>query len=292
MHVLLTSAHGFVGSRITPLLLSSGHTITGLARSSESVSKLESRGVSPLQLSLEQSEEISSWIKSSHVDAVIHTAFNHDFSKYEEGIATDLAVIKSIGKALEGTNKPFIATFILSAKSEDQASPSASPYPRGQSEEAMLDLVDKGVKAMIIRLPTSVHGPMDKVFVPMLIQAAKEKKVSAYVDGAGEWSAVHVEDAAQLYADVLSKGKAGHRYHAIAENVVKYQDIAEAIGSGLGLEVKGVSQDKVADYVGPFLANFVGAAYAGEAEITKRELGWVPRKKGLIEDIKTGDYLN
>lgn len=292
MHVLLTSAHGFVGSRITPLLLSSGHTVTGLARSSASASKVQSLGATPLQLSLEQPKEIAAYIRSSDIGAVIHTAFNHDFSKYLENIATDLAVIQAIGGALEGTNKPFITTFGLSAKSEDKAPAPDTPNPRGKTEEIVMDLVGKGVKAMIVRLPPSVHGVKDGGFVPMLIKAAREKQVSAYVEGgAGAWSSVDVEDAAQLYVDVLNKGKAGGRYHAIGEKVVKYQDIAEAIGTGLGLEVKAVSQSQVGEYVGPFFARFVGADYTAEVEITKRELGWSPRGKGLIEDIEKGDYL-
>jgi nucleoside-diphosphate-sugar epimerase len=292
-HVLLTSAHGFVGSRITPLLLAAGHTVTGLARSPASAAKLRALGVQPLETTLEQPDAIAAYITASNVDAVIHTAFNHDFSKYLENIATDLAVIRAIGAALEGSGKPFIATFGLSARREDLAPAADTPNPRGKSEAAVLDLADKGVRAMVVRLPPSVHGEQDGGFVPALIKAAREKKVSAYVEGdKGAWSTVHVDDAAQLYVDVLNNGKAGGRYHAIAETRVPVQAIAEAIGEGLGVEVKAVKPDEVEAYVGPFFARFVGMDHTAEVEITKKELGWEPKGKGLIEDIRDGDYLS
>lgn len=282
MHVFLTSAHGWIGSHITPLLLAKGHTITGLARSEASAEKLKAIGVTPLLLSLEQDQEIKAWVKSSDVGAVIHTAYNHDWSKYYEGVAMDLAVIKAIGEGLEGTNKIFINTSLPAAPTEDQGD--IGRIPRGKSEETVLGFAEKGVQAIIIRLAPIVYGKGDQAFIPGIIGAARQNKASVYIEGTGIWSAVHVRDAAQLYIDVLEKGQAGKRYHAVQDSYIPVKDIAELVAKQVGVEAKAVSAEEAGQYVG-FLAAFFQRDLHAESEITRKALGWAPKEKGLVETI-------
>ena len=57
---------------------------------------------------LENLETLRSGAANS--DAVIHTAFNHDFSKYVANCESDRQVIEALGDALAGSGKLLIVT--------------------------------------------------------------------------------------------------------------------------------------------------------------------------------------
>jgi hypothetical protein len=45
-----------------------------------------------------------------YADAVIHTAFIHDFSNFGATVETDRRAIEAPGETLSGSNRPFIVT--------------------------------------------------------------------------------------------------------------------------------------------------------------------------------------
>lgn len=46
-------------------------------------------------------------------DAVVHTAFHHDFSRYVESAVQDRRAIEAMGEALVGTPRPMLVTLGL-----------------------------------------------------------------------------------------------------------------------------------------------------------------------------------
>lgn len=82
MPVFVTGASGWVGSAVVAELLESGHRVTGLVRSEEKASQLEARGARAVRGTLADLEGIQRAAREA--DAVVHTAFNHDFSKFAE----------------------------------------------------------------------------------------------------------------------------------------------------------------------------------------------------------------
>jgi nucleoside-diphosphate-sugar epimerase len=154
-----------------------------------------------------------------------------------------------------------------------------------------MQLAGQDVKVMIIRLPPTVHGKGNTKF-GCARGSGGGQRGSAYREADnGIWSAVHVKDAARLYVLAPEKGKAGRRYHAVAERGIKVKDIAETIAVGLKVEARAVKEAELEGYVG-FLAPFLKTDYTAEAEITKRELGWEPEESGLLDDIRDGGYLS
>jgi nucleoside-diphosphate-sugar epimerase len=285
MHVFVTGATGWVGSAVVQDLIAAGHHVTGLTRSDEKAAQLAASGATAVRGTLEDLGTLRSL--ASRVDAVIHTAFNHDFSKFVESCEQDRRIIEALGSALLGSSRPLLVTSGLlglsrGASELDQPNPGS---PR-KSEAAARALAEQGVRAATIRLAPSVHGIGDWGFVPMLIRIAKEKGVSAFLgEGSNAWAAVHRRDAARVYRLALEHGVTEAVYHAVTEEVVPFKAIAHAIGKHLCLPVE--SRDR--DHFGWF-AHFAGADMSVTSTRTRQGLGWNPSGPTLLSELDLPGY--
>jgi nucleoside-diphosphate-sugar epimerase len=269
--------------------------VLGLARSDAGAQALIAAGAQVHRGDIYDLESIRAG--AAQADAVIHTAFNHDFSKFAENCETDRRVIEALGSALAGSGKFLIVTSGTGMASagpgqlltENDPPVSSQIIPRAKSEEAASAVAAQGVRVAIVRLP-QVHDPVKQGLVTYAIQVAREKGVFAYVgDGLNRWPAAHVRDVARLYRLALEKGEAGAVYHAVAEEGVSVRDMAEAIGRGLKMPVVSLSPEQAPEHYG-WLAEFVRRDLAASSAQTRAKLGWNPTGPGLITDLNNMDY--
>jgi len=296
MRVFITGASGFVGSAIVKELLSAGHQVLGLVRSDKAAEQLQATGAEVLLGDVNDPGVIRQ--AANHCDAVIHTAFNHDFSKYKANCEADRLVIQALGEAIAGSGKPLVITSGLgllsngSLVTEDDVIPVTSDVvPRAASEEAAAAVAALGVNVYTVRLPASVHGEGDHGFVPMVIGISRDKGESAYVaEGNNRWPAVHRSDAAILYRMIIEQQPAQKVFHPVAEEGVPFREIAEAIANGLHLPLVSKSGDDVAGHFGWF-AHFASIDCPSSSQKTRNVLGWEPKGSGLIADITNAGYM-
>lgn len=287
MQVFVTGSTGWVGSAVVRELLDAGHEVTGLVRSDGKAAALAATGARVVRGTLEDLDLLHS--AASAADAVIHTAFNHDFSRFVENAERERRAIEAFGSALQGSDRPLLVTsglaHIASGRAATEADVPDPSFPR-KSESTARALAARGVRAATVRLAPSVHDTGDHGFVPMLIRIARETGVSAYLgEGQNRWGGVHRSDAARVYRLAVEQGVTESVYHAVADEGVLFKDLAEVIGRRLGVPV----EPRGREHFGWF-AGFVGADMAGVSARTRSLLGWSPSGPDLLTDIDQPGY--
>jgi len=288
MRVFVTGATGFIGSALVPELLQAGHKVLGMTRTEKGAESLTKLGAEAHLGTLADIGSLKAG--AAKADAVIHLAFNHDFSKLQANCDEDRRAIEAMSEALAGSGRPFIGTAgvlvdnPVPGKSFDEDDPKpVMRFPR-VSEEATLATIEKGVRGIVMRL-SQIHDIHRQGLVSFLIRIAVDKKVSAYVgDGSNRWAAAHLSDTARLYRLALEKATAGSKWHAVGEQGVTSKDIAEALGRRLNLPVVSVSPEEAPVHFG-FLSYFMMLDSPTSNTKTRERLGWVPTGRSLIEDL-------
>lgn len=295
MRIFLTGATGFIGSALVPELIQAGHEVIGTARSDAGAQALRKAGAEPHHGTLEDVESLKRGAEKA--DAVIHTAFDHDFSRFVENCEKDKRAIAALGSVLAGSDRPLLITSGTGVGSgepgelaREDVFNTSHPNPRIGSEIAGNALLDAGVNVSVMRLP-QVHDPLKQGLISPLIAIAREKGAVAYVgEGRNRWPAGHLSDVVRLYRLAIEKAQRGARYHAVGEEGVSSRDIAESLGRGLKLPVVSITPEQAQAQFG-WMAMFVGMDMPASSALTQARLGWRPTGPSLISDLDQARYL-
>ena len=308
MRVFVAGGTGHSGSYIVPELIAAGHDVTGLARSDASAAALSALGATVRRGDIDDLDGLKE--AAAHADGVVHVAHRQDLlpsGGMAAVAAAELPIMHAYGEALAGTQKPLVVAGSIGSSGQ-LGRPSTEEDPaldvgdehrgtlrvRNVVESAVIGLAEQGVRSSVVRIANIAHSPTDPGgFLVQLIALAKQQGAVGYPgDGANPWNAVHIRDLAVVFRLALEKGPAGRYWHAVAEGAVPLRDIAEAIGSRLGLPVVSIPLDELMlpGYFG-FLANVVTQSYPASNVITRSILGWEPVQPGLLVDLDNGHYF-
>jgi nucleoside-diphosphate-sugar epimerase len=302
MHVFVTGGSGQTGPAVVAELITAGHAVTGLARSDAAAARLEALGATTHRGSLDDLDSLRRGTGAEAVDGVLHMAYGGDFADTEDMKRRDTGAIETLGRALEGSGKPLVITSgtlvmppnRVSTEKDEPLVDGIAGF-RVAGERACLAFADRGVRASVVRLAPTVHGPNEPAhaFIGNLVATARRTGKAAYVgDGSNRWPAVNRLDAAILFRLALEKAPAGSVLHGVAETGVEFKSIAETIGRGLGVPAVSLTPDEaVAHFVSPFMATIYGFDAPVSSTYTQELLGWSPTHRTLLEDLEHGDYL-
>jgi nucleoside-diphosphate-sugar epimerase len=299
MRVFVTGASGWIGSAVVRELQANGHQVVGLARSDAAAETVSAGGAEVLRGDVQDLDILRGGARDS--DGVVHLAFRHDVAfggDFEAAVDSDLEAITAIGEVLAGSDRPLAIASGLAgvapgtvATETDRPEPFPGPGGRVANERAALAFADRGVRSMSVRFAPTVHGDGDNGFIRMIVDADRDHGVAAYVgSGSNHWPAVHRSDAARLVRLGIESAPPASVLHAAGEQGVRFREVAEAIGRGLGLPVSSISQEQAVEQFG-FLARFIAMDVAASSEITRELLGWTPTGPSLVEDLDAGHYF-
>jgi nucleoside-diphosphate-sugar epimerase len=317
MRVLVTGGTGHIGSYIIPDLIAAGHEVTGLARSDKSAAAVSALGATVRRGDISELDVLKAAAAES--EGVIHVAHRQDLlpsGGIDAVAAAEIQVMLAYGEALAGTGKALVVSGSIGSPSnlgwaapgahflgrpateEDPALPGGDEYrgslrARNAVELAVVGLAERGVRSSIVRIPPIAHSMTDVGFLPLLIGLAKEKGAIGYPgEGANVWPAVHGRDLASLFRLALEKGPAGKYWHGIEGEGLRFREIAEAIGTRLGVPAVSIPADvlMLPGFFG-FLANLVTLDLPASNLVTRQTLGWEPAQPSLLADLDNGHYF-
>jgi nucleoside-diphosphate-sugar epimerase len=295
MRVFVTGATGFIGTELVKELIEVGHQVRGLTRSDAGEKQLKAMGAEVHRGDLTDLDSLRSG--ATGMDAVVHLAFSHDFSKFAQNAADEIKAIEALGSVMKPGKLLVVTSGVGLTSGEpghvrtESDPPADSPAIPRRPEWAAQAVAEKGVHVAIVRLP-QVHDTRKQGLVPLLTQLAREKGVSAYVgEGTNRWAAAPLKDVAHLYRLAVEKTGPGVTvYNAVQEEGVSAREIAETIGKGLKVPAVSIAPEKAGEHFGWF-AHFAALDMPATSEWTRKTLGWEPTGSGLIEDLTNMKYF-
>lgn len=297
MKVFLTGATGYVGSVVAEKLKGRGCKVFGLARNEEAEKKLTEARVELVRGSLEEFDVLKN--AAAEADAVIHTAFSHNFDDYNDAVNLDREIIKNFAESLKETNKPLIITSSSAILGDTRGNQADENYPfgqnssrklRGEAENDVLQLSSKGIRSIVLRLPLFVYGRGGSSFVPFIINQAKKEGSANYVES-GEYkvSAVHVEDAANAYLLALETSTGKGLFNVAGESV-SMKSLCESVGRLLNVKAQSISAEKGREKFGKMF-EFLSINNELDPSKIRERLQWSPNSyRSILDDIENGSY--
>ncbi|OJJ67367.1 hypothetical protein ASPBRDRAFT_69023 [Aspergillus brasiliensis CBS 101740] len=308
--LFLTGGSGYIGSALIPLALSRNYTIRALSRTPESDKKLLSLGATPIRGDLTSLTTLHT--ESASASAVIHLATAFIFGQtpsYTTISHIDTAALDAIVSGLSSTPnpdsspKPLVTTsgtLVVRPNPDGTETDEFSPldtHPLVSRNEITTHGIRLGensqgkVRVMDIRLAPFVYGRGGSG-VRLFMQMAKQAGKIITVDGGrNRTTTVHVDDAAELYLLACEKGVQGGVYNASAETGVTVGEILGAVAEIMDVPVEDLGVEEARSVLGDAVAGFLAAENRARGERARRELGWVCKGVGVLEDVRSGSYV-
>lgn len=292
MRIFMTGASGYVGGVVARHLAEAGHTVEALARSAASEAKVAALGARPVPGSLADLPVLRR--AAAEADAVVHVAvdFTDPHMREIEEPALD-AMLAGLGggKALVYTSTGLVYPDMKGAMVDEDhpVDPLRSPQPYKVLGERQVLSAGGGTAVTVIRAAL-IYGHGGTALLQGMIAGARQNGVVPYIgDGANEWSSVHVDDLARLYAAALDRRLGGVVVNAASGTRTSMRRIAEAVAALTGSRAIPLTLEQARQAMGPYAAVLTRSSPLDPSR-AKRLFGWRATAPGLLEDIRSGSY--
>ncbi len=300
MRVLVAGATGALGRQLLPRLAEAGHEVHGTTRGAARSAAVRDLGATPVVLDALDPEAVSAAVAEIEPEAILHelTALSAsiDMRHIERDFeptnrlrteATDnlLAAGRAAGVrrflAQSFAGWPFAREGGPVKTEEDPLDPTPPAAMRGALEAIRhLERAVTGAEwtdGIVLRYG-GFYGPGTSMAPGgEHVELIRRRKFPVVGDGAGVWSFVNVEDAAEATVAALDRGRRGI-YNVVDDEPAPVSEWLPAMASALGAK----PPRHVPRWLGRLLAGEAATVMMTESrgasnEKAKRELGWQPR---------------
>ncbi|WP_242128718.1 NAD-dependent epimerase/dehydratase family protein [Sphingobium sp. Sx8-8] len=298
MRALVIGATGYVGSHIALALRDRGYEVSGLARTEANEQRLTERGFGAVSGSFDRLADIG---RTAGAYDVVVMAAMVPFEQERE------AMIALVEGCKQGVTRDLLftsGTGVLSIEALDGrwsqhsfAEDDPFPFParpnravRIQTEDLVRGASGDSLRTYVVR-PPLIYGNGGSIQIPQIFESVRSTGSACYLGhGLNLYSAVHVEDLADVYCLAIERGSPGALYHAVSGEA-NFRTIAEAVAVVAGCDTKSLDYQAACDLWGAFWVDIALAVNSRSvARRTVDELGWEPRHIDVIEDIRSGSY--
>ncbi|MTE15183.1 NAD-dependent epimerase/dehydratase family protein [Nocardia aurantiaca] len=290
MRILIVGATGYLGSAVAERLSNLGHEVVALVRPGET------KSLDGYERRIGDLTDPGSLLPAvtPDIDAVI------DVATPSGDADTDAAAIDALTRRLRGTDRVFVYTsgvWVLGATADGTADEHSATDPipivgyRPMIEDQVLALAQAGIRSAVIR-PGIIHGRGGGI-PSLLVDLAREHDAPLIIaDESVHWPMVHIDDLADLFAEVVEHTPAATIWHGVTEPAVSVRDLAIAAGRAAGVTAapRIWPLDQARAELGAAFADALALDQSVSARATRDLLSWQPQGPSAISDIQDGSY--
>ena len=311
MRILVAGAAGAIGKQLVPRLVAEGHDVVGMTRSESKCELIEAMGARAAIADALDADAVARVVASAEPEAIAHelTALSgkFDLRNFDRFFATTSRLrTEATDHLLSAGRTVGVRRFVAQSyagwpaaregaavkSEEDPLDPNPAPAMR-QAFEAIRYLEETVTGATwtegIVLRYGGFYGPGTSVepggeFTEMI----RKRHFPVVGDGAGDWSFVHIADAAEATALALNHGSRGV-YNVVDDEPAPVAEWLPEVARQLGAK----PPRRVPRWLGRILAGEAAAIMMTEVrgasnEKAKRELGWAPAHPSWREAMATG----
>jgi nucleoside-diphosphate-sugar epimerase len=301
MRVFVAGATGALGSQLVPRLVGAGHEVAGMTRSASKRDAVARMGATPVIADALEPDAVARAIAEAEPDVIVHQltalAGSLDLRNVDRGFAltnrlrtegTDhmLSAGRAVGVrrfvAQSYAGWPYARTGGPVKAEDDPLDP--TPATAMRSTLAAIRYVEEAVtgadwtEGVVLRYG-GFYGPGTSLAPDggEHVELIRKRRFPVVGDGAGVWSFIHIEDAAEATVAAVERGSRGI-YNIVDDEPSPVSEWLPGIAAAVGAK----PPRRVPRWLGRLLAGEAGAVMMTEVrgasnEKAKRELGWRPR---------------
>ena len=301
MKVLVAGATGALGKQLVPRLVARGHEVVGTTRSESKRQAIFELGATPAVADALDAEQVARVVAEAEPEVIVHelTALSGDFDlrHFERTFAeTNRLRTEATDHLLAAGRAVGVKRFVAQSyagwpaertggpvKNEDDPLDHTPPESVRSTLEAILYLesavIGAGWTEGVVLRYGGFYGPGTSLGPDggQMTEAVRQRKFPVVGNGAGVWSFIHIEDAADATVAAIEHGRRGI-YNIVDDEPAPVREWLPAAAATFG----GRKPMRVPRWLGRIVAGEAAVVMMDEVRgasnaKAKRELGWKPR---------------